>query len=161
MKCSFWHRFDIILLIYLQGIWYYCKPFGLIVVCFVWFNVFFLLFANQLKIFLWFTDCIALKIPVWGFPIWIYPGGGSSWIFHTLSWSAVHCEWGTTSVCLGINYVCSAPGGLPVINRGPKCLHKKKSLLSVASFEYHHQNLWKKSCRFKPLMDVIGQISMK
>ena len=51
-KARFWHRFDIILLIYLLGIWYYRKPFGLIVVCFFKVKcIFFLLFVNHLKIF--------------------------------------------------------------------------------------------------------------
>ena len=94
-------------------------------VCFVWFNVFFSAvctsFQDFFVIYRWHSvEDPSMRVPHLDISRW-----GSSWIFHTLSWSAVHCEWGTTSVCLGNNYACSAPGGLPVINRGPKCQHKK------------------------------------
>ena len=49
----------------------------------------------------------------------------------------------------------------PVIKRVPKYLHKIFSLLSVTSFECHHQNLRNKSCRFKTWMEIVGQILIK
>ena len=39
--------------------------------------------------------------PQWD--IWYW---GSKWNLHTVCWSAVGCEWGTTSVYFGITYVC-------------------------------------------------------
>ena len=42
--------------------------------------------------------------PQWN--IWYW---GSKWNLHTVYWSAVGCEWGTTSVYFGITYVCFIP----------------------------------------------------
>ena len=47
--------------------------------------------------------------PQWN--IWYW---GSKWNLHTVCWSAVGCEWGTTSVYFGITYVCFIPSRLPV-----------------------------------------------
>ena len=47
--------------------------------------------------------------PQWN--IWYW---GSRWNLHTVCWSAVGCEWGTTSVYFGITYVCFIPSRLPV-----------------------------------------------
>ena len=81
--------------------------------------------------------------PVWGRPNSIWRDGGPrEFCTHTHCWSAVHCGWGETFVCLGITYACFVPRRLPVITRGPKC-QNKKSLLSVTSFECHHQDLRK------------------
>ena len=41
---------------------------------------------------------------------------GSKWIFHTVSWGAVACEWGTTSVYFEITYVCFIPSRPPVLS---------------------------------------------
>ena len=47
--------------------------------------------------------------PQWN--IWYW---GSKWNLHTVCWSAVRCEWGTTSVYFGITDVCFIPSRLPV-----------------------------------------------
>ena len=44
----------------------------------------------------------------------------SRFIFHTVWWSEVGCEWGTTFVYFGITNVCLIPGLLP----GPQCQHR-------------------------------------
>ena len=41
--------------------------------------------------------------------IWYW---GSKWNLHTVCWSANGCEWSTTSVYFGINYVCFIPSSL-------------------------------------------------
>ena len=51
--------------------------------------------------------------------IWYW---GSKWNFHTVCWSAVGCEWGTTSVYFGIIYVCFIPSRLPVFAVEPQYL---------------------------------------
>ena len=55
--------------------------------------------------------------PQWN--IWYW---GSKWILHTVCWSAVGCEWGTTSVYFGITYVCFIPSRLPVFAVEPQYL---------------------------------------
>ena len=55
--------------------------------------------------------------PQWN--IWYW---GSKWNLHTVCWSAVGCEWGTTSVYFGITYVCLIPSRLPVFAVEPQCL---------------------------------------
>ena len=55
--------------------------------------------------------------PQWN--IWYW---GSKWNLHTVCWSAVACEWGTTSVYFGITYVCSIPSRLPVFAVEPQYL---------------------------------------
>ena len=47
--------------------------------------------------------------PQWD--IWYW---GSKWNLHTVCWSAVGCERGTTSVYFGITYACFIPSRLPV-----------------------------------------------
>ena len=47
---------------------------------------------------------------------------GSKWNLHTVCWSAVDCEWGTTSVYFGITYVCFVPSRLPVFAVEPQYL---------------------------------------
>ena len=51
--------------------------------------------------------------------IWYW---GSKWNLHTVCWSAVGCEWGTTSVYFGITYVCFIPMRLPVFAVEPQYL---------------------------------------
>ena len=55
--------------------------------------------------------------PQWN--IWYW---GSKWNLHTVCWSAVGCEWGTTSVYFGITYVCFIPSRLPVFAVEPRYL---------------------------------------
>ena len=55
--------------------------------------------------------------PQWN--IWYW---GSKWNLHTVCWSAVGCEWGTTSVYFGITYVCFNPRRLPVFAVEPQYL---------------------------------------
>ena len=55
--------------------------------------------------------------PQWN--IWYW---GSKWNWHTVCWSAVGCEWGTTSVYFGITYVCFIPSRLPVFAVEPQYL---------------------------------------
>ena len=55
--------------------------------------------------------------PQWN--IWYW---GSKWNLHTVCWSAVGCEWGTTSVYFGITYVCFIPSRLPVFAVEPQYL---------------------------------------
>ena len=56
--------------------------------------------------------------PQWN--IWYW---GSKWNLHTVSWDAVGCEWGTTSVYFGITYVCFIPSWLPVFAAEPQYRH--------------------------------------
>ena len=74
--------------------------------------------------------------PQWD--IWYW---GSKWNLHTVCWSAVGCEWGTTSVYFGINYVCFIPSRLPVFAVKPQYLLQDFLFLSKVSFEGHIQNL--------------------
>ena len=53
--------------------------------------------------------------PQWN--IWYW---GSKWNLHTVCWGAVGCEWGTTSVYFGVNYVCFIPSRLPVFAVEPQ-----------------------------------------
>ena len=55
--------------------------------------------------------------PQWD--IWYW---GSKFDLHTVCWSAVDCEWGTTSVYFGITYVCFIPSRLPVFAAEPQYL---------------------------------------
>ena len=55
--------------------------------------------------------------PQWD--IWYW---GSKWNLHTVCWSAVGCEWGTTSIYFGITYVCLIPSRLPVFAVEPQYL---------------------------------------
>ena len=49
---------------------------------------------------------------------------GSKWIFHTVCWGAVGCDWGVTFVYFGITYVCFIPSRLPVFAVEPKWQHE-------------------------------------
>ena len=40
-----------------------------------------------------------------------------------ICWAAVGCGWGSTSVCLGVTFVCSVPRRLIFITTGPKYQH--------------------------------------
>ena len=82
--------------------------------------------------------------PQWDIRYW-----GSKWNLHTVCWSAVGCEWGTTSVYFGITYVCFVPSRLPVFAVEPQYLLQNFLFLSKVSFEGHIQNLQKNSCCFK------------
>ena len=77
--------------------------------------------------------------PQWD--VWYW---GSKWNLHTVCWSAVGCEWGTTSVYFGITYVCFIPRRLPVFAVEPQYLLQDFLFLSKVSFEGHIQNLQKK-----------------
>ena len=91
--------------------------------------------------------------PQWN--IWYW---GSKWNLHTVCWSAVGCEWGTTSVYFGITYVCFIPSRLPVFAVEPQYLLQYFLFLSKVSFELHIQNLQKISCWFKIWMGFVGPI---
>ena len=91
--------------------------------------------------------------PQWD--IWYW---GSKWNLHTVCWSAVGCEWGTTSVYFGITYVCFVPSRLPVFAVEPQYLLQDFLFLSKVSFEGHVQNLQKISCWFKIWMRFVGPI---
>ena len=94
--------------------------------------------------------------PQWN--IWYW---GSKWNLHTVCWSAVGCEWGTTSVYFGIIYVCFIPSRLPVFAVEPQYLLQYFLFLSKVSFELHIPNLQKNSCWFKFWMGVVGPILIK
>ena len=90
--------------------------------------------------------------------IWYW---GSKWNLHTVCWSAVGCEWGTTSVYFGITYVCFIPSRLPFFAVEPQYLLQDFLFLSKVSFEGHIQNLQKISCWFKIWMGFVGPILIK
>ena len=94
--------------------------------------------------------------PQWD--IWYW---GSKWNLHTVCWSAVGCEWGTTSVYFGITYVCFIPSRLPVFAVEPQYLLQHFLFLSKVSFKGHIQNLQKISCWFKFWMGFVGPILIK
>ena len=94
--------------------------------------------------------------PQWN--IWYW---GSKWNLHTVCWSAVGCEWGTTSVYFGITYVCFIPSRLPAFAVEPQYLLQYFLCLSKVSFELHIQNLQKMSCWFKIWMGFVGPIFIK
>ena len=94
-------------------------------------------------------------------PQWIIWYWGSKWILHTVCWSAVGCEWGTTSVYFGITHVCFIPRRLPVFAVEPQYLLQYFLFLSKVSFELHIQNLQKISCWFKIWMGFVGPILIK
>ena len=89
--------------------------------------------------------------PQWD--IWYW---GSKWNLHTVCWSAVGCEWSTTSVYFGITYVCFIPSRLPVFAVEPQYLLQDFLFLSKVSFEGHIQNLQKISCWLKIWMGFVG-----
>ena len=89
-------------------------------------------------------------------PQWYIWYWGSKWNLHTVCWSAVGCEWGTTSVYFGITYVCFIPSRLPVFAVEPQYLLQDFLFLSKVSFEGHIQNLQKISWWFKIWMGFLG-----
>ena len=94
--------------------------------------------------------------PQWD--IWYW---GSKRNLHTVCWSAVACEWGTTSVYFGITYVCFIPSRLHVFAVEPQYLLQDFLFLSKVSFEGHTQNLQKISCWFQIWMGFVGPILIK
>ena len=94
--------------------------------------------------------------PQWN--IWYW---GSKWNLHTVCWSPVGCEWGTTSVYFGITYVCLIPSRLPVFAVEPHYLLQYFLFLSKVSFELHIHYLQKMSCWFKIWMGFVGPILIK
>ena len=94
--------------------------------------------------------------PQWD--IWYW---GSKWNLHTDCWSAVGCEWGTTSVYFGITYVCFIPSRFHVFAVEPQSLLQDFLFLSKVPFEGHIQNLQKNSCWFKIWMEFVGPILIK
>ena len=94
--------------------------------------------------------------PQWD--IWYW---GSKWNLHTDCWSAVGCEWCTTSVYFGITYVCFIPSRLPVFAVEPQYLLPDFLFLSKVPFEGHIQNLQKISCWYKIWMEFVGPILIK
>ena len=94
--------------------------------------------------------------PQWN--IWYW---GSKWNLHTVCWSVVGCEWGTTFVYLGITYVCFIPSRLPVFAVEPQYLLQYFLFLPKVSFELHIQNRQKISCWFKIWMGFVGPILIK
>ena len=94
--------------------------------------------------------------PQWN--IWYW---GSKLNLHTVCWSEVGREWGTTSVYFGITYFCFIPGRLPVFAAEPQYLLQYFLFLSKVSFELHIQNLQKISCWFKIWMGFVGPILIK
>ena len=97
------------------------------------------------------VECPSTVDPQWN--IWYW---GSKWNLHTVCWSAVGCEWGTTSVYFGITYVCFIPNRLPVFAVEPQYLLQDFLFLSKVSFEGHIQNLQNISCWFKIWMGFVG-----
>ena len=112
-------------------------------------------FWSQIK-FQHSVESPSMVDPQWD--IWYW---GSKWNLHTVCWSAVGCEWGTTSVYFGITYVCFVPSRLPVFAVEPQYLLQEFLFLSKVSFEGHIQNLQKISCWFKIWMRFVRPILIK
>ena len=55
---------------------------------------------------------------------------GSKWIFQTVCWDVVGCDWGTTAIYFGITYVCFIHGRLSVFVVVPKFQHRLFLFLS-------------------------------
>ena len=94
--------------------------------------------------------------PQWN--IWYW---GSKWNLHTVCWSAVGCEWGTTSVYFGITYDCFSLVDFLSLLLSPSTYFNIFLFLSKVSFELHIQNLQKFLCWFKIWMGFVGPILMK
>ena len=90
---------------------------------------------------LWEYTSHSVESPSMVDPQWDIWYWGSKWNLHTVCWSAVGCEWGTTSVYFGITYVCFVPSRLPVFAVEPQYLLQDFLFLSKVSFEGHIQNL--------------------
>ena len=94
--------------------------------------------------------------PQWN--IWYW---GSKWNLHTVCWSAVGCEWGTTSVYFGITCVCFIPSRLPVFAVEPQYLFQYFLFLSKVSLNYTYKIFKKCHVGFKIWMGFVGPILMK
>ena len=105
--------------------------------------------------------CHSVESPSMVDPQWDIWYWGSKCNLHTVCWSAVGCEWGTTSVYFGITYVCFVPSRLPVFAVEPQYLLQDFLFSSKVSFEGHIQNLQKISCWFKIWMRFVGPILIK
>ena len=111
--------------------------------------------VTELLLILWRQHSV--EFPSTADPQWDIWYWGSNWNLHTVCWSVVGCEWGTTSVNFGITYVCFIPSGLPVFAVEPQYLQYLDFLfLSKVSFEGHIQNLQKISCWSKIWMGFVG-----
>ena len=115
-----------------------------------------ILLIGDLKLEIHIVESPSMVNPQWH--IWYW---GSKWNLDTVCWSAVGCEWCTTSVYFGITYVCFIPSRLPVFTVEPQDLLEDFSFLSKVSFEVHIQNLQKISCWFKIWMGFVGPIVIK
>ena len=94
--------------------------------------------------------------PQWD--IWYW---GSKWNLHTVCWSAVGCEWGTTSVYFGITYVCFVPSRLLVFVVEPQYLLQDFFIFVKSIIRRTHTNSSKISCWFKIWMRFVGPILIK
>ena len=111
---------------------------------------------------LWVFSCKhSVESPSMVDPQWNIWYWGSKWNLHTVCWSAVGCEWGTTSVYFGITYVCFIPSRLPVFAVEPQYLLQYFLFLWKVSFELLIQNFQKISCWFKIWMGFVGPILIK
>ena len=126
------------------------------------FRLIFLWFFSWVHVIAWrrisdhSVESPSMVDPQWN--IWYW---GSKWNLHTVCWSAVGCEWGTTSVYFGITYVCFIPSRLPVFAVELQYLLQDFLFLAKVSFEGHIQNLQKMSCWFKIWMGFVGPILIK
>ena len=109
----------------------------------------------------WDTVLHSVESPSMVDPQWDIWYWGSKWNLHTVWWSAVGCEWGTTSVYFGIIYVCFVTSRLPVFAVEPQYLLQDFLFLSKISFEGHIQNLKFFLCWFKIWMKFVGPILIK
>ena len=109
----------------------------------------------------WFPSQHSVESPSMVDPQWNIWYWGSKWNLHTVCWSAVGCEWGTTSVYFGITYVCFIPSRLPVFAVELQYLLQYILFLSKVSFELHIQNLQNISCWFKIWMGFVAPILIK
>ena len=80
---------------------------------------------------------------------------GSGWIFQTVCWGEVGCEWGTTIAYFGITCVCFFPGWPHVFAGGPSTII---SFFVKSIFWRTYINLQKHPCGFKILMGFVVQI---
>ena len=94
-------------------------------------------------------------------PQWNIWYRGSKWNLHTVCWSVVGCEWGTTSVYFGITCVCFTLVDFLSLLFEPQYLLQYFLFLSKVSFEFHIKNLQKISCWFKIWMGFVGPILIK
>ena len=118
--------------------------------------------SSVLKLYrIWYIPHHSVESPSMVDPQWNIWYWGSKWNLHTVCWSAVGCEWGTTSVYFGITYVCFIPSRLPVFAVEPQYLLQYFLFLWKVSFELHIQNLQKVSCWFKIWMEFVGPILIK